>query len=421
MKQKGKTIINIVLMILTMIVIVLLFGYWRGEAPITPEDGPILDVETDIESTQEIVRSSNQFALDLYNQYRQQEDNIFFSPYSIVTALAMTYEGAKNQTAEEMKLVLHLPDEETRGKGFAGLYNIFNQSKSDYILKTVNVLWPQEDYNFLTEYFSVIEKYYRGKATSLNFRDDPEGSRLTINQWVEDQTEEKIKDLIPAGFIDPITRLVLTNAIYFKGTWLEGFDSDLTQESDFYLDESEKVAVSMMQRIGEEPLRYAEIDDVQILSLPYKGEELAMLILLPKQNEIGQLEESLILEKLETYRQSLQPREIDLFLPRFKLETKYFMKEDLAEMGMPIAFSMDADFSGMTGNKDLFISEVIHQAFVEVNEEGTEAAAATAVIMKESAMMIDKPVFRADRPFFFLIEHSETGAILFMGRVNNPS
>ncbi len=419
MKIKGKALIIVILVALLTVLFVLILGTWQ-KAPSVPENNLITDVEIDSKNVQEVVQGNNQFALDLYQRYSANEgENIFFSPYSIVTALAMTYEGAREETAEEMQQVFHFPSEEVRLPGFAGLYNAFNQPQSKYILKTANALWPEQDYHFLEEYFGTIEKYYRGKVSLLDFRTQAEESRLTINNWVEGQTQEKIKDLIPTGFIDPDTRLVLTNAIYFKGDWLEQFDPDRTTDQDFYIDEEESVSVPMMSRFEAE-VNYGEIDDVQILSLPYQGEDLRMLVLLPGLGQLNELEESLTLDKLDEYRSALELQDIDLFLPRFKVETKYFMEDDLAQMGMPLAFSALADFSGMTGEKDLYISHVIHQAFVEVNEEGTEAAAATAVIMEEIASMV-VPVFQADRPFVFMIEHQETGSILFIGRVSDPS
>jgi len=241
-------------------------------------------------------------------------------------------------------------------------------------------------------------------------------SRKIINTWVEEQTNNKIKDLIPQGMITPLTRLVLTNAIYFKGTWAIQFDPTDTKKQDFRVN-SEKTVQADMMSLTEEEFNYTETDDLQILELPYKGDELSMLILLPKEN-LNKIE--LTLENLEQWRSSLRERELNIYIPKFKFETKYFMSKDLKEMGMPTAFGEGADFSGMTGDKKLFISQVIHQAFVEVNEEGTEAAAATALTMVESA--VTKPtLFKADHPFIFIIQQKETGNILFIGRVNDPT
>ncbi|MEM4663137.1 MAG: serpin family protein, partial [Candidatus Diapherotrites archaeon] len=278
-----------------------------------------------------------------------------------------------------------------------------------------------KNYPFLKEYLGIVEKYYGGKAAELDFVNEPEKSRQIINGFIEEQTNGKIKDLIPAGMIDEMTRLVLTNAIYFKGTWLVEFDSKDTKEADFTVSPGNTVKVQMMHMVPKEKqFNYAETDELQILELPYSGEELSMLILLPK-GDIDSLEKNLTEEKLTEYKALMQKTEIGLIeIPKFEINTKYFMGEKLSKMGMPNAFTERADFSGMTGNKDLYISEVVHQAYVKVDEKGTEAAAATAVIMKMTSIGSTN-VFVADHPFIFIIQHKETGAILFMGRVMNPN
>ncbi len=423
MNPRGKSIVIILVLAVFVAAAILLVSYWSNTAPVVPDNGVvhdpdlINDLDIDPQSVDEVVTSNNRFAFDLYSLYRKHPDNIFYSPYSLLAALAMTYEGARGQTAEEMARVFYLPEDEVRWSGLAGFYNAINQPDREYVLDTANALWPAQDYHFLDDYFEVIERYYRGKIEPLDYVTDPEGSRLTINNWVEEQTRDKIKNLIPAGFIDPLTRLVLTNAIYFKGQWLTEFDPDLTRNESFYVNEDKEIEVPMMRRTDEEAVfDYARLDDVQILSLPYKGEEVAMTIILPDRGQLEAVEASLSLEQLNYYRSALNRQRVDVYLPRFKMDTKYIMNDDLSDLGMPSAFSSQADFSGLTGARDLYISAVIHQAFVEVNEEGTEAAAATGVVMQELAIM-DLPVFRADRPFIFLIEHLETGAILFMGRV----
>ncbi|MBA7514216.1 hypothetical protein ES705_06241 [subsurface metagenome] len=377
------------------------------------------------EKVNAVVNANNQFAFELYSKYKDEysDDNIFFSPFSISTALAMTYEGAIGQTAEEMQSVFHFPaDNDVRRPAFAKIYNEINEKEKgkQYKLHTANALWAQKDYQFLNEYFGTTEKYYRGKVTNLDFRSEPEPSRITINNWVEDQTNDKIKDLIPPGGIDPLTRLVLTNAIYFKGTWVLQFDKNKTREADFRVSPTKTVKVEMMSLTGEKAkYNYAETTHLQILEMPYEGEELSMVVLLPKGDTLDKLEQSLTVEKLNEWRGMLQKERVDVYMPKFKFETKYFMALDLAEMGMPSAFTGEADFSGMTGKRDLYISQVIHQAFVEVNEEGTEAAAATAAIMEEGAVM--SKVFRADHPFIFIIQQKDTGNILFLGKVVDPA
>ncbi len=369
-----------------------------------------------------VVSGNNKLAFDLYSKYKSEEGNVFFSPYSISTALAMTYEGAKGKTAEEMQKVLHFPKAaKTRREGFAALYDEINGEGKKYELSTANALWAQKDYQFLKKYFETVEKHYKGKVTNLDFVYETEPSRQVINQWVEDETREKIKDLIPQGCIDPATRLVLTNAVYFKGNWLKQFDKEKTKEQNFKTGNS-TAKVQMMQLIGEDvKFNYAENDMTQMVELSYDNKELSMLILLPRSG-LSELENIISNEKLTEWKNCLTEERVDVYLPKFKFETKYFMVKTLKEMGMNAAFSNEADFSGMTGAKDLHISNVIHQAFVDVNEEGTEAAAATGVIIGITCIKpITTKIFRADHPFIFLIQQNSTGNVLFMGRVNNPA
>ncbi len=371
-----------------------------------------------------VAAGNNQFALDLYSKYKSDDGNVFFSPYSIETALAMTYEGARGQTADEMQSVLHFPkDDQERRNGFAAIYEQINRKDKNYTLSTANALWAQKDYYFLPDYLDITGKYYDGNVTNLDFVRDAENSRLTINSWVENQTNDKITDLIPPGVIDASTRLVLTNAIYFKGTWVKQFDKDNTQEQDFRVSPSTTVKAQMMSLTGEDAVfNYTETDQAQILELPYAGNDLSMLIFLPKGDDINSLEGSLSAGNLAAWENSMSEENVNVYMPKYKFETKYYMTDTLKEMGMPTAFSGDADFSGMTGKKDLFISDVIHQAYIEVNEEGTEAAAATGVIMGATSVGPSQvKTFNADHPFIFLIQDKTTGAILFMGRVNDPT
>jgi serpin B len=293
-----------------------------------------------------------------------------------------------------------------------------NKEEKEYILSTANALWASENYRFLDEYFDLIEKFYMGKVTNLDFVNEAEKSRQTINTWVEDQTNGKIKDLLKKEHITPMTRLILTNAIYFKGNWVKQFDEEKTKESDFKVD-SETTAKVPMMSMRDESFNYTATQDLQILELPYEGEDLSMLILLPMEGNLDSVEESLTLENLANWRNNLREQEIDIFIPKFKFETKYDMGETLIDMGMPTAFSPGgADFSGMDGTKNLSIGFVVHQGFVEVNEKGTEAAAATAVGMIETSI---PNTFNADHPFLFLIQDRDSGNILFMGRVTDPS
>lgn len=371
-----------------------------------------------------IAEANNKFAFDLYAKFKDKGGNIFFSPYSISSALTMTYEGARGKTAQEMESVFYLPKSSSiRRPSFARVFNLINKEDKKYKLQTANALWAEESYTFLDSYLSLVEKYYGGKTTNLDFVKETEKSRITINNWVEEKTYDKIKDLIPKGVLGPLTRLVLTNAIYFKGMWLTQFENENTREEDFKTGPGSISRVSMMGLTGDEAkFNYIETDKMQVLELLYEDEELSMLILLPKGNNLSQTESSLNIGKLAELRAGLQERGVDVYLPKFKFETKYSLNKTLEIMGMPTAFSTQADFSGMDGTEDLFISDVIHQAFVEVNEEGTEAAAATAVVMEfKAAPSEPNIVFRADHPFVFLIIEKQTDSILFMGRVADPS
>lgn len=396
------------------------WGYFgQGESEIVKLD----DTNSTPAGIQEVVNANNKFAFDFYSEINKKEEgNIFYSPYSIFAALAMTYEGAKGKTADEIKSVFSFPESEILRPNFAAIYNKINKKNDNYKLSTGNALWAQYDYRFLDDFTSRIEKYYGGKVTNLDFVKETEKSRKTINDFIAEQTNNKIKDLIPKGALTVMTRLVLTNAIYFKGTWVKQFDKKDTRDEDFTTISGQKIKAPLMRLTGDEAeFKYAENDDLQILEMPYNGEDLSMLVILPKENNFEKVEQSLNNEKLSEWKNMLREQRVDIFIPKFKFDSKSSLKSILQNMGMPTAFSEgSADFSGMDGTKNLLISDVIHQAFVEVNEEGTEAAAATAVIMKTLSIPPPSPIFRADRPFIFLIEEKATGNILFLGRIANP-
>ncbi len=382
--------------------------------PYEPEEPPTADdTSSTPEGIRQVVEANNQFSFDLYNEMPADE-NVFYSPYSISSALAMTYEGAQGQTSDEIQQVFYFPQDHILRPNFAAIYNRINSPDSEYELRTGNALWIQKDYQLLDEYLSRVENYYGGKAAELDF-EETEKSRQTINTFIEEQTNDKIKNLIPKGSLDRTTRLVLTNAIYFKGTWQYEFEKDKTHEADFYITPDNTVKVDMMHMSPDEAFNYADLEQLQVLELPYKGDSVSMIILLPKENQLVDI------SKLDQYKAEMKETKLDdIYLPKFEVETKYYLKQTLSSLGMPTAFSPAADFSGITGEKDLFIDQVIHQAYVMVDEEGTEAAAATAVDMKLTAMQPTN-VFRADHPFTFVIQEKETGNILFLGHVVDPS
>lgn len=378
---------------------------------------PVLDDSAATpEALEATVDASNLFAFDLYERYSAGDDNVFYSPYSVSTALSMTYEGARGATAEEMQAVFHWStDPDVRRPGAARAFNILNAGDRPYALHTANALWMQIGYPFNEDYVAVVEDYYGGEPFLIDFG-DPAKAADTINGWVEDRTQDKIKDLLsPQMLMD--ARLVLTNAIYFKGDWATMFDPKHTRPAEFHVTPEETITVDTMNMMDGR-FGYLDAGDAQILELPYKGEDLSMVVILPRTGEIHGFEESLTLQGFEEWLDMLEPTRLEVHLPRFKFETRYDMGKDLAEMGMPTAFTGSADFSGMSEG-GLFIGHVVHQAYVDVNEKGTEAAAATGVVMVESAPILE--VFNADHPFVFAIRDRGTGLILFMGRVMDPS
>ncbi len=411
----GVTLLMIVMVTAT--AVLFLYPYSPNQPPTTD------DTDSTQEGIQEVVNANNQFAFDLYSELNKDGiSNIFYSPYSISTALAMTYEGAKSQTAEEIKSVFHFPESNILRPNFAAIYNGINEGNEAYELKTGNALWVQHDYPFLEDYTDRVEKYYGGKVANLDFVKETEKSRQTINSFIEEQTNNKIKDLISPGVLDELTRLVLTNAIYFKGTWEWEFDKSDTCEQDFKITPNNVVKTPMMFMKPEETsFNYADMEDLQILELPYKGEKISMLILLPTEN-LESIESDLIAEKLNEYKNQMQETKLDsIYLPKFEFDSKYRLNENLKTLGMPTAFGTDADFSGMDGTNWLYISAVIHQAYVKVDEKGTEATAATAVVMEFESIEAPLNIFRADHPFIFIIQEKETGNILFMGKIINPT
>jgi serpin B len=379
------------------------------------------------EGMNEYVNSCNEFSFDMYKQLVNSNENVFFSPYSISTALGMAYEGARGKTATEMASVLDFPeDDQTRRDMVKAAQSLLNKETTSYELSAANAYWLKHGKNLENEYRNVIESYYMAHGEELDFAGDAAGSVETINTWVEEQTNDRIKDLLSVSDIKPLTYLILTNAIYFKSDWKYQFDPEATEEMSFYKSGGEEELRNFMHMSDEDKkLNYADNSDAQLLQLPYKDEELSMFILLPKKNDISSVEAKLNHEYLSNLKDEISANWVDVYLPKFKFEQKYKLASTLSSMGMPTAFGMGADFSGITTDTELYIDKVIHQSFVEVNEEGTEAAAATAVVMEEkggSGPEEPRPIlFRADHPFIFLIEHKDTGQILFMGKVENPN
>jgi serpin B len=374
-----------------------------------------------------LVDGNTAFSFDLFQELKSEDGNMFYSPYSISLALAMTYAGAWGETEQQMADTLHYDlsqdnlhpafnylDMELakRGEGARG------KDDEGFRLNIVNAIWGQKDFTFLPEFLDTLAENYGAGLRLLDFINETEKSRITINDWVSDETEGRIQDLIPQGQLDAATRLVLTNAIYFNAAWQYRFEKSMTSDSVFHLLNGQDINVPMMRQT--ESFGYTTGDGYQAVELQYDGGELSMVILLPDPGEYDSFEDQLNVENTNEIINRLQYTQVALAMPKFEFESEFKMKDTLSRMGMPVAFSPSADFSGMTGGKELYIDQVIHKAFVSVDEAGTEAAAATAVDMKLTSMPAEPVNVTIDHPFIFLIRDIETGTILFVGRVMNP-
>ena len=383
----------------------------------------------------DLVDGNSAFAFDLYHALRESSDgNLFYSPYSISIALAMTYAGARGETERQMADTLHFPLPQDR------LHPAFNaldarlapqggesesEDDSEFRLNIANAVWGQHDYEFLEPFLDVLAENYGAGVRPADFEGSPEESRVRINDWVADRTEDRIKDLIPGGAIDNLTRMVLTNAIYFNARWFHPFFKHLTSARPFHLLDGSKVDVPMMMMAAAERFGYADGDGYQAVELPYRGRDMWMTILLPDAGTFREFEESMDADLVAGILGDIEREYVELTMPKFEFESEFSLKETLKAMGMPNAFDgFTADFSGMDGRSCpgvcLLISDAFHKAFVSVDEEGTEAAAATGVVViLESARPTPKKVM-VDRPFIFLIRDRATDAILFVGRVEDP-
>ncbi|WKT57078.1 serpin family protein [Candidatus Nitrosotenuis chungbukensis] len=367
------------------------------------------------ESTQNIVDASNRFMFDYYSISGTSDDNVFFSPWSILSAFSVLHEGARGETADEISSAFYLPeDDSARRMSFESMQSDLNINGSGYDLRNANALWIQAGFGVKEDFINTARQYYDSEVSEVNFPAD----ESIIDSWVEDKTNDKIKDLVK-GKTNDLTMLVITNAVYFKGTWKTQFEPSQTSEGEFRVNVDKTVQVPMMYLKSE--FAYAETDDLQILSMPYDGERISMLVLLPK-NGIEPLEQSLTVEQLDDWKKNLAEREVMTFVPKFKLETEYELPKIMQELGIKLAFDEgNADLSGIANMPPrLFVTAAVHKAFVDVNEEGTEAAAATGIGVGTTSVGPELPIFRADHPFVFLIQDNETGLVLFMGKISDP-
>ncbi|MBI5568371.1 MAG: serpin family protein [Desulfomonile tiedjei] len=395
--------------VLFMICSALAFGL-MGQA----EAGPV--------TKETLAQGNNAFATDLYAKVKSQEGNLFYSPYSISSVLALTYAGARGSTATQMAQALHFEGDRadvlrTFGSMMRDLDDRARKQKIQ--LGTANALWMAKGGQLLAEYRRVAQKDFSARVAQLDFASTPDAARNEINQWVAKHTSGKITDLLAPGMVSAATKLVLTNAIYFKGKWASAFKKENTSDGPFTLPDGTEVTVPLMYQAGK--FKFLEEESFQALELPYAGKAISMVIVLPKKKDgLPELENSFTAQSLEKWLGGLNTTKLAAYVPRFTVSSKFRLADTLKSMGMTDAFAVPpADFSGIDGKKILAIDEVVHQAFVDVNEEGTEAAASTAVTMLESTAMPGTE-FRADHPFLFIIRDTTSKSILFVGRVLNP-
>ena len=384
------------------------------------------DATSTSDGVEKVITASNQFAVDMYQYINEQPDqadkNVFFSPYSLSTAMAMMYAAAEGETKAQIQKTFHYPSMDILNPNSAALYNQFNKPNPDYKLATVNDLWMQQGLTPTKSYVDTVQRYYGGQVTNLNFNGSPEPSRLIINKKIAQHTNQMIPELLPKGSIPSSVVAVLTNAVYFKGDWKMPFEANSTYEQPFYPLTGEPSDVKMMNM--QTDFGYSEDKQVQVVQLPYKGDDLSMLVVLPKSKgkvAMQQLVRDLSADKIKKWNKDLVTQEVNLSLPKFKLTERYDMKGLLSDMGMPSAFKDKATFKLFDEPLAIKVDDVYHQAVVIVDEKGTEAAAATAIVAVEASAPISQPVeFKADHPFMFMIKDNKTDAILFLGQVNKP-
>lgn len=380
-----------------------------------------LALEPIVAESQPIAQGSNTFGFDLYGQLRSSSGNVFLSPINISSALGMAAVGARGDTLDEMLMTLHLPKGDGMPKGFAALLaQLQADAKAPYELSLAAAIWGHEPLPIEQSFLDQVNKGFGGGLRRVNFK-DKEAAVKVINAWVEQQTKNRIQNLLTPDNINPLTRMVLTSAIYFKGQWQYKFNKALTKNEPFWTSLEKSTTVPMMHQPVH--ARYFSNDMLQLVDLPYKGDRLSMVVVLPKAKDgLSKLEATLSAAGVDGWIAKARPMDGDVALPRFEFTTRYQLPDQLQALGMKKAFGAGADFSGITTAEPLLISDVIHKAFIKVDEEGSEAAAATAVIMDRApSPVMDRFHFRADHPFVFLIRDRQTGTVLFVGRYSEPS
>ena len=377
------------------------------------------------EGIAQVVTANNQFAIDMYQQIngqnKQADKNVFFSPYSLSTSMAMLYAAAEGETKAQIQRTFHYPSLNVLNPNSAALHEQFNKPNPNYQLATANDLWIQQGLRPNQNYLDTVQRYYSGKVTNLDFKNSPEPSRQTINKTIAKYTQQMIPEVLPASSIDADTVTVLTNAVYFKGDWKNTFAP--SEKRPFNKFDGSIIDVDMMHE--QAPYAYTEDAQVQVVQLPYKGDELSMLVVLPKaQDKIAmqRVVNTLNAKQISQWNNNLVKHEVILDLPKFKLEESYTMDSLLATMGMAKAFSSEANFSLFSQNIPLSVDAIVHKAVVEVDEKGTKAAASTGITISpiSRGYYVNTSTFTADHPFIFMIIDNKTDAILFLGQVNKP-
>ncbi|HZW02707.1 MAG TPA: serpin family protein [Anaerolineaceae bacterium] len=388
----------------------------------------VADPQVDPADLAALVAGNNAFAFDLYRQIAQTDGNLFYSPYSISLALAMLQAGAEGETLDEINAALgfSLPKDRLH-PAFNALDHalaeragqVAGEGDEPFQLNIANSIWGQNGYPIHESYLDVLAENYGAGMRLIDFASDPEGARQVINDWVEEETEQRIQDLIPEGSINELTRLVLANAIYFNAAWLEPFNADNTRPEPFHLPDGSSAEVPMMHRAGN--MGYARGEDYQLVELPYVSPSLVMDLILPEERKLGEFEASLSGESAAQMLAEVGYTQVILGLPKFEYETSLGLRPALEALGMSQSFDPDlANFDGIAADSELYVQDALHKAFVAVDEAGTEAAAATAILMGTTSMPLEEIEITFDRPFLFLIRDRESGAILFVGRVMQP-
>ena len=388
------------------------------------KDAYITNPQVDAQAVLAAANANNAFALALYRQLAGNEGDLFYSPYSIYTALMMANAGAAGETAAQMEqaLAIELPGSDVHAALNALNLTLLNNSQFDgkpvFSFNVANQLWGQKDFAFNEQFLNTLSANYNADLKTVDFSDS-ENARALINLWVAAQTNDKIKDLIPAGVLDALTRLVLTNAVYFKAAWMNQFDPSKTALGNFTLADGSQVDVPMMH--AQRSMQAFVNEGLEVVELPYEGGMYSMVLVMPAQGSLAEFEASLDADRLDAVLGSLSTASVTLSMPKFKLESSFGLSEAMKTLGMTDAFTPGiADFSGMEDTRSLYISDLLHKAYVDVNEEGTEAAAATAVVVGMTSMPAENYTISFDHPFLFLIRDIQTNTILFMGRLADP-